>query len=45
VFAESAARPVIEEHQKRLADWEAKGANIRELTKENVLPSLSKIFS
>ncbi len=45
VFAESAARPIIEEHQKRLEDWESKGAKVRELTKENVLPSLSKIFS
>ncbi len=45
VFAESAARPIIEEHQKRLADWEAKGEKVRELTKDNVLPSLSKIFS
>ena len=45
VFAESAARPVIEEHQKRLADWEAKGAKVRELTSANFLPSLSKIFS
>ena len=45
VFAESAARPVIEEHQKRLADWEARGAKVRELTAANILPSLSKIFS
>jgi hypothetical protein len=45
VFAESAARPIINEHQKRLADWEAKGEKVRELTKDNVLPSLSKIFS
>jgi hypothetical protein len=45
VFAESAARPIIEEHQKRLAGWEAKGEKVRELTKDNVLPSLSKIFS
>jgi hypothetical protein len=45
VFAESAARPIIQEHQKRLTDWEAKGEKVRELTRENVLPSLSKIFS
>ena len=45
VFAESAARPVIEEHQRRLAEWEAKGAKVRELTAANILPSLSKIFS
>jgi hypothetical protein len=45
VFAESAARPIIQEHQKRLAEWEAKGEKVRELTKENVLPSLSKIIS
>jgi hypothetical protein len=45
VFAESAARPIIEEHQKRIADWEAKGEKVRELTPVNVLPSLSKVFS
>jgi len=45
VFAESAVRPIIEEHQKRLGDWEQKGVKVRELTKENILPSLSKIFS
>ncbi len=45
VFAESAARPIIEEHQKRLADWEAKGIPVRELTTMNLLPSLSKVFS
>ena len=44
VYAESAARPVIEEHQKRLVEWETK-EKIRVLTKENVLPSLSKVFS
>jgi hypothetical protein len=45
VYAESAARPILEEHQRRLAEWEAKGARVRELTPANVLPSLSKIFS
>jgi hypothetical protein len=45
VFAESSVRPIIQEHQKRLMDWEGKGVTIRELTKENVPPSLSKIFS
>jgi hypothetical protein len=45
VFAESAVRPILEEHQKRLSAWEEKGVKVRELTKENVLPSLSKIFS
>lgn len=45
VFAESAAKPIMDEHQKRLADWEAKGVKVRELTTTNVLPSLSKIFS
>lgn len=45
VFAESAARPIIEEHQKRLTDWESKGVSVRELTTINVLPSLSKVFS
>lgn len=45
VFAESSVRPVIEEHQKRLKDWEQKGEKLRELNRENVLPSLSKIFS
>lgn len=45
VFAESAARPIIEEHQERLKNWEEKGVKVRELTSTNVLPSLSKIFS
>jgi hypothetical protein len=45
VFAESAARPILQEHQKRLEDWEKAGAQVRILTKENILPSLSKIFS
>ena len=45
VFAESAVRPIVEEHQRRLKEWEDKGVKVRELTKENVLPSLSKIFS
>lgn len=45
VFAESSVRPIIEEHQKRLKAWEEKGVKVRELTKENVLPSLEKIFS
>ena len=45
VFAESSVRPIIEEHQRRLKDWEQKGEKVRELTRENVLPSLSKIFS
>jgi hypothetical protein len=45
VFAESSVRPIIQEHQTRLAQWEARGEKIRELTRENLLPSLSKIFS
>ncbi len=45
VFAESSVRPIIQEHQKRLEGWEGKGEKIRMLTMENVLPSLSKIFS
>lgn len=45
VYAESAVRPIVEEHQRRLKEWEEKGTKVRELTKENVLPSLSKIFS
>jgi hypothetical protein len=45
VFAESSVRPIIEEHQKRVAEREAKGVHFRELTPSNVLPSLSKIFS
>jgi hypothetical protein len=45
VFAESSVRPIIQEHQARLAQWEARGEKIRELTRENLLPSLSKIFS
>ncbi|HJT25398.1 MAG TPA: hypothetical protein VJ873_12550 [bacterium] len=45
VYAEIAVRPILEEHQQRLKAWEEKGTKVRELTKENVLPSLSKIFS
>jgi len=45
VYAEVAAKPIVDEHQRRLADWEAKGIKIRELTRDNVLHSLSKIFS
>jgi hypothetical protein len=45
VFAESSVRPIIQEHQTRLAQWEARGEKIRALTRENLLPSLSKIFS
>jgi hypothetical protein len=45
VYAEVAAKPIVEEHQKRVAEWEAKGAKVRELTPANVLHSLSKVFS
>jgi hypothetical protein len=45
VFAESSIRPVWEEHQKRVSDWEQRGAKIRELSKANLLPSLSNIYS
>jgi len=45
VYAESAVRPILEEHQQRLKEWEGKGTKVRELTQENILPSLSKIFS
>ena len=45
VYAESAVRPVVEEHRQRLTDWEGRGAKIRELTPANILPSLSKIYS
>lgn len=45
VYAESAVRPIVQEHQLRLAQWEEKGARVRELTPANVLPSLGKIFS
>jgi hypothetical protein len=45
VFAESSIRPIIQEHQKRLTEWEAKGAMVRELNPKNLLPSLSKICS
>ena len=45
VFAESAVRPIIQEHQERLARWEALRNQVRQLTRENVLPSLEKIFS
>jgi hypothetical protein len=45
VFAESAVRPILQEHQERLARWEALRNQVRELNRENVLPSLEKIFS
>lgn len=45
VFAESSVRPIVKEHQERLARWEAGGEKVRLLTKENILPSLEKIFS
>lgn len=45
VFAESSVRSIVEEHQGRLKVWKEKGIQVRELTKENILPSLSKIFS
>ncbi len=45
VFAESSVRPIVEEHQRRLKAWEEKGVKARELTRENILPSFSKIFS
>jgi hypothetical protein len=45
VYAEVAAKPIVDEHQKRMADWEAKGIKVRELTPANVLHSLSKVFS
>lgn len=45
VFAESAVKPIIEEHRQRVAEREAEGTEFRELTPVNVLPSLSKIFS
>jgi|GEM_PF-1154611 len=45
VFAESSVRPIVQEHQKRIAEWEGRGAKVRELNRENVIPSLSKIFS
>lgn len=45
VYAESAVRPILEEHRQRLAAWEARGVQVRLLTPANVLPSLSKIYS
>jgi hypothetical protein len=45
IFAESAARPLIEEHQKRIAEREARGVVFRELEPANILASLSKVFS
>ena len=45
VFAGSSIRPIWEEHQRRLSEWEKKGAKIRELSKSNLLPSLSNIYS
>ncbi len=45
VFAESSIRPIMQEHQKRLEEWEAGGHPARELNRNNVLPSLSKAFS
>jgi hypothetical protein len=45
VYAASAAQPIIDEHQRRLAEWESKGEKVRELTSANVLASLSKVFS
>lgn len=45
VYAEVAAKPMVEEHQRRVAEWEAKRIKVRELTPANVLHSLSKVFS
>jgi hypothetical protein len=45
VYAESAVRPILQEHQARLEKWAAKGVRVRELTPANVLASLGKIFS
>lgn len=45
VYAEIAARPIVEEHQRRLKAWEDNGVQVRTLTTANVLPSLSKVFS
>ena len=45
VYADVAAKPIVDEHQQRLKAWEEKGAQVRELTPANVLHSLSKVFS
>jgi len=45
VYADVAAKPIVEEHQQRLKAWEEKGTQVRELTPANVLHSLSKVFS
>jgi len=45
VYADVAAKPIVEEHQQRLKAWEEKGAKVRELAPSNVLHSLSKVFS
>jgi hypothetical protein len=45
VYAEIAIRPLIEEHQKRIAERETQGTHFRELTRATAVPSLSKILS
>jgi len=45
VFAESAVRPLMEEHRKRMAEREAKGIAFRELTPEEAMTTLSKVIS
>jgi hypothetical protein len=45
VYADVAAKPIVDEHQQRLKAWEEKGVQVRELTPANVLHSLSKVFS
>jgi len=45
VYADVAAKPIVDEHQQRLKTWEEKGAQVRELTPANILHSLSKVFS
>lgn len=45
VFAESSVRPILKEHQERLDRWDVQGNRARMLTRENVVPSLEKIFS
>jgi len=45
VFAESAVRPILAEHEKRMKDQKERGMIFQKLTSEDVLPTLSKIFS
>jgi hypothetical protein len=45
VFAESAVRPLMEEHRRRMVEKEAKGTHFRELTSADALTTLAKVLS